>query len=112
VRRGAVRATAPAEEPVRRSHAAAPLAVLVLFLGLVLGTMSVLVPAFLGLFLFSSGLSFLSTRLNPFSIGYYLTRKPSWTAIGVIFLSGVLLWIIAYTYFVHGIAPILPTHGL
>ncbi len=97
-------------EPARRSHAAAPLAVVVLFLGLMLGTVTVLVPALLGLFLFSSGFSFLSTRVNPFSIGFYLNKKPSWTAIGVIFLSGVLLWLVAYAYFVHGIAPLIPAH--
>jgi len=98
----------PPADPARRSHAAAPLAVAVLFLGLLLGTVTVLVPALLGLFLFSSGLSFLSTRLNPFSIGFYLTKKPSWTAIGIIFLSGLLLWLVAYTYFVRGIAPLIP----
>lgn len=102
----------PAAEPVRRSHAAAPLAVLVLLLGLLFGTVTVLVPALLGLLLFSSGLSFLSTRVNPFSIGYYLTTKPSWTAIGIIFLSGMLLWLVAYTYFVRGIAPLFPGHFL
>jgi hypothetical protein len=102
----------PAADPVRRSNAAAPLAVLVLFVGLLLGTETVLVPALLGVFLFSSGFSFLSTRVNPFSIGFYLTKKPSWTAIGIIFLSGMLLWLVAYTYFVRGIAPVLPAHFL
>ncbi len=97
-------------EPARRSHAAAPLAVFVLFLGLLLGTVTVLVPVFLGLFLFSSGFSFLSARVNPFSIGFYLTKKPSWSAIGVIFLSAVLLWVVAYSYFVHGIGPVIPGH--
>jgi hypothetical protein len=104
------REAAAAAEPVRRSHAAAPLAVFVLFLGLLLGTVTVLAPALLGLFLFSSGFSFLSTRVNPFSIGFYLTKKPSWTAIGVLFLSGLLLWVAAYAYFVHGIGPLVPAH--
>jgi hypothetical protein len=111
-RNGPRRPPEPAPEPVQRSHAAAPLAVLVLFLGLLFGTVTVLVPALLGLFLFSSGFSFLSTRLNPFSIGFYLTKKPSWTAIGIIFLSGLLLWLVAYTYFVRGIAPLIPGHLL
>jgi hypothetical protein len=113
VSRNAVRRpVVPAAEPVRRSHAAAPFAVLLLFVGLLLGTVTVLVPALLGLFLFTSGLSFLSTRLNPFSIGFYLNKKPSWTAIGIIFLSGLLLWLVAYTYFVRGIAPLVPAHFL
>ena len=80
----------------------------VLLVGLVLGTVSVLLPALLGLFLFSSGLSFLGTRMNPFSIGFYLTKKPSWSAIGVVFLSAALLWVAAYSYFVHGLGPVVP----
>ena len=81
-------------------------------MGLLFGTVTVLIPALLGLFLFSSGFSFLSTRVNPFSIGFYLDRKPSWTAIGIIFLSGLLLWIVAYAYLVRGIAPVIPGHFL
>ena len=101
----------PAPEPAavpRRSHAPAALAVVVLLIGLVLGTWTVVLPALLGLFLFSSGISFLGTRLNPFSIGYYLTTKPSWSAIAVVFLSGFLLWVAAYAYYVHGLAPLIP----
>ena len=97
-----------APEPKRRSHAAAPLAVIVLLLGLLLGTYTVLVPATFGLFLFVSGLSFLGTRVNPFSIGFYLNTKPSWSAIGVIFLSAILLWLVAWTYYIHGLGPLLP----
>lgn len=104
-----VRARAVEEpEPKRRSHAAAPLAVLILLVGLVLGTYTVLLPAMFGLFLFVSGVSFLGTRVNPFSIGFYLRTKPSWTAIGVIFLSAILLWLVAYSYYVHGLGPLVP----
>jgi hypothetical protein len=101
---------APVAEPKRRSHAAAPVAVAILFAGLLLGTVTILLPALLGFFLFLAGLSFLSTRMNPFSIGFYLTTKPSWTAIGVIFLSALLLWVVAYAYLVHGIGPLVPGH--
>lgn len=99
-----------AVEPVvpRRSHAAAPVGVAVLFLGLLLGTVSVLFPAAFGVFLLMSGLSFLGSRVNPLSIGFYLHTKPSWTAIGVLFLAAVLLFVAAYAYFVHGIGPLLP----
>jgi hypothetical protein len=68
------------------------------------------IPVLLRLFRFSSGLSFLSARVNPFSLCFYLTKKPSWSAIGVIFLSGLLLWFVAYSYFVHGIGPLVPGH--
>ena len=105
------RAPPAPEEPKRRSHAAAPVAVVVLFAGLLLGTITVVLPVMLGGFLLLSGLSFLSTRLNPFSIGFYLRTKPSWTAIGVILLSSVLLFVAAYTYYLHGIGPVLPGHA-
>ena len=100
-------AAAPAE-PVRRSNAAVPFAVALLFIGLLLGTVTVILPALIGMFLFLSGLSFLSTRLNPFSIGFYLHKKPSWSAIGVMFLSALLLWIVAYSYYIHGLGPLVP----
>ncbi len=99
-----------AVEPVvpRRSHAAAPVGVVVLFLGLLLGTVSVLLPVAFGIFLLLSAFSFLGTRVNPLSIGFYLHTKPSWTAIGVLFLSAVLLFVSAYAYYVHGLGPLLP----
>jgi hypothetical protein len=58
-----------------------------------------------------TGGSFLSARLNPFAIGFYLTTKPSWTAIGVVFLTAVVLLYSAYAFFVHGIAPVIPGAG-
>ena len=97
------------KEPPKRSHAAVPLAVVLLFIGLIVGAYTVIVPALLGIFLLTTGLSFLSTRLNPFSIGFYLTTKPSWTAVGLVFLAGFVLLGTAYGYFVSGFAPILPS---
>jgi predicted histidine transporter YuiF (NhaC family) len=83
----------PAREPLenRRSHAAIPVAVVVVAIGLYFGTDSLIVPALLGLVLLLAGLSFLSTRLNPLSPHFYLTRKPSWAAIGVVFLGAAAL---------------------
>ena len=98
----------PSEEPKKRSHAAAPFAVALLLVGLLLGTFTFLMPVLLGFFLFWTGLSFLGTRMNPFSIGFYLTTKPSWSAIGVLFLSALLLWVAAYSYYVHHLGPLLP----
>ncbi|MCI4332035.1 MAG: hypothetical protein L3K19_09375, partial [Thermoplasmata archaeon] len=95
-------------EPARRSHAAAPVAATILLVGLLLGAYSILIPALLGLMLLLTFGSFLSTRLNPFSIGFYLTTKPSWSAMGVVFLSAFLLLLAAYLYFVHGLAPVIP----
>lgn len=106
-RRALVRAP-PAEEPKKRSHAAAPFAVALLLVGLLLGTFTILIPLLLGFFLFWTALSFLGTRMNPFSIGFYLNTKPSWSAIGVLFLSALLLWLAAYSYYVHHLGPILP----
>ena len=77
-------------------------------LGLYLSQYTILITAFLGILLFLSGLSFLSTRLNPLSPHFYLTRKPSWLAIGVIFLSAVALVGGAFELYLHHLAPIVP----
>ena len=92
----------------RRSHLIGPLAVLVLFVGLLLGTYTILVPALLGLLLLSSAASFLSMRLNPFTPSFYIPSKPSWTAIAVVGLVGLLLLSAAWTYWRDGVAPVLP----
>jgi hypothetical protein len=103
------RGEAPVPPPVPpRSHAAAFVAVALVLLGAWLAAWSILVPGLLALLLLSSGLGFLSARLNPLSIGFYLTTKPSWSAIGVVFLSGVLLLGIAYNAWTAGWGPILP----
>lgn len=107
-RRGADRDLEEGRSPPRRSHAAAYAALAVLFVGVSLGTFTILIPALLGFGLLVTGWSFLSTRLNPFAIGFYLTTKPSWTAIAVVFLAAVLLLYAAYAFFVHGIAPVFP----
>ena len=107
--RGHPVAPATPDEPVkRRSHAPAPVAVGILLVGLLVGTWTVVLPVLLGGFLMLSAFSFLSSRVNPLSIAYYLHTKPSWSAIGILFVSGVLLWVSAYAYYVHGIAAILP----
>ena len=92
----------------RRSHAAVPVAVVVVVAGLALGTYTIVVPALLGLLLFGVAASFLSTRLNPLSVGFYLTVKPSWTAIGVVVLGAIVLFAAVWLYWVHGIASVVP----
>ncbi|MGA7922914.1 MAG: hypothetical protein WCA77_02945 [Thermoplasmata archaeon] len=92
----------------RSSNAAIPVAIVVLVLGLYLGTLTVLAPALLGLLCLFVSVSFLSARLNPFSIGFYLTTKPSWASIGVLVLTGLALIGTAYLYWKNGIGPILP----
>jgi hypothetical protein len=83
-------------------------AAVILLVGLLFGAYSILIPALLGLMLLFTGGSFLSTRVNPLSIGFYLTTKPSWTAMGVVFLSAFMLLGAAYLYLVHGLAPVIP----
>ena len=96
------------EVEAKRSHAAIPVAVVLVLVGLYLSQYTVLLPALLGVLLFLSGLSFLSTRLNPLSPHFYLTRKPSWLATGVVFLSAFALLLGAFELYVHGLAPIFP----
>jgi predicted benzoate:H+ symporter BenE len=97
-----------AETERKRSHAAIPVAIVFVVLGLYLSQFTILITALLGIVLFFAGASFLSTRLNPLSPHFYLTRKPSWLAIGVVFLSAFALLGAAYWLFVHGLAPIVP----
>jgi hypothetical protein len=92
----------------RRSHAAIPVALAILLVGLVVGRWAVVVPVLLGIVLLSVMASFLSSRLNPLGIAFYLTTKPSWSAIGVIFLSALLLFLASGLYFVDVHAPIVP----
>jgi len=82
-----------AREPLenRRSNAAIPVAIALVVLGLYFASASLIVPVLLGVVLLLSGLSFVSTRLNPLSPHFYLTRKPSWAAIGVVFLGAAVL---------------------
>ena len=107
----------PAREPApraaeaerRRSHAAIPVAVVVVGVGLYLARFSILFPGLLGVALLYSGGSFLSTRLNPLSATFYLTRKPSWAAIGVVFLGALVLLAAAYELWARGLGPVLPS---
>ncbi|HYA54501.1 MAG TPA: hypothetical protein VEG42_02735 [Thermoplasmata archaeon] len=97
-----------AEVEQKRSHAAIPVALVLLVVGLYLSRFTILLTALLGFVLFFAGLSFLSTRLNPLSPHFYLTRKPSWAAIGVVFLAALGLLFAAFEFFTHGLAPLLP----
>ena len=92
----------------RRSNAAIPVVVVLVILGLYLGRYSFFAPAALGLALLYYGGSFLSTRLNPLSPNYYLTRKPSWLAVGVVFLGALGLCWYAYTLLVHQVGGVVP----
>ncbi len=92
----------------RRSHAAIPVALALGVAGLVLGRYTLLAPFGLGLALLWVGFSFLSTRINPLSPHFYLTRKPSWSAVGVVFLCGAGLLYYGYWLWRMGLAPILP----
>src|SRR5208282_1586592 len=65
-------ALAPPPPPPRRSHAAIPVAVVVVGVGLYLARFTILLPVLLGGVLLYAGASFLSTRLNPLSPHFYL----------------------------------------
>ncbi|HTP54480.1 MAG TPA: hypothetical protein VML94_05935 [Thermoplasmata archaeon] len=97
-----------AEVETSRSNAAIPAAIAVVAFGVYLGKFSILVTALLGLTLLYSGGSFLSSRLNPLSPHFYLTRKPSWAAIGVVFLGALVLLWGAYAMWLRGFGPLLP----
>jgi hypothetical protein len=91
-----------------RSNAAIPVAVVVVVLGLYLGTYSIVLTVLLGLALLLSAGSLLSTRLNPLSPTFYLSKKPSFLAIGVVFLGALILFGGAYTLWLHQMGPLVP----
>jgi hypothetical protein len=95
---------------MRRSNAAIPVAVVLVGIGLYLSTYTILLTAGVGLLLLGSAGSLLSTRLNPLSPTFYLTRKPSFVAIGTVFLGALVLFGAAYyLWTAHG-GPIVPQH--
>jgi hypothetical protein len=98
----------PVDLQNRRSHAAIPVAVALVLVGLYLGNFSILLTAMLGFVLLVSSGSLLSTRLNPLSPTFYLTKKPSFLAIGVVFLGAVVLFGGAYYLWLHHLAPLVP----
>ncbi len=85
-----------AEVEAKRSNAAIPAVVVLAAVGLYFGQYTVFAPGLLGLVLAGVGLSFLSTRLNPLSAHFYLPKKPSWLAVGVVFLGALGLLADAY----------------
>jgi uncharacterized membrane protein len=97
-----------AETEPKRSNAAIPVAIVLVALGLYLSQFTLLLTALFGVVLFLVGTSFLSTRLNPLSAHFYLTRKPSWLAVGVVFLGALALFGGAYLLFAHHLAPVFP----
>ncbi|HTS33749.1 MAG TPA: hypothetical protein VMI55_07450 [Thermoplasmata archaeon] len=101
-------ASPPPTPPPRHSHAAIPVAIVLVGVGLYLGRYTVLLPALFGLALLWAGGSFLSTRLNPLSAHFYLTTKPSWSAIGVVFLGSLALFWAAYAMYLAKWAPLFP----
>lgn len=102
------RTVRPGELESRRSNAAIPIAVALVLIGLYLGSYTLLLPTLLGVVLFFASGSLLSTRLNPLSPTFYLTTKPSFLAIGVVFLSSLILLAGAYELWFHQLAPVLP----
>ena len=97
--------TAPVQ---RRSHVAIVPALILLGVGWYLARYSIIFPAILGFFLLSGALGLLGSRVNPLSTAFYLNTKPSWSAIGTVFLTGaVLLWM-TYEYYLHSWAPLVP----
>lgn len=103
---GSTPPTAP--EVQRRSHVAVVPALILLAVGWYLARYSIIFPAVIGFFLLSGALGLLGSRLNPISTSFYLTTKPSWAAIGTVFLTGAgLLWM-TYEYYLHSWGPVFP----
>lgn len=91
-----------------RSHIAIIPALLLLGAGWYLARYSIIFPGVIGFFLLSGALGLLGSRLNPLSTAFYLTTKPSWTAIGSVFLAGGFLLWMTYEFYLHSWGPLLP----
>jgi hypothetical protein len=92
----------------RRSNAAIPVAIVLVVVGLYLSSYTILLTALIGVILLASAGSLLSTRLNPLSPTFYLTRKPSFVAIGTVFLGALILFGAAYVLWTDHGGPVLP----
>jgi hypothetical protein len=93
---------------VTRSHAAIPAVIVVALVGLYLASYTVIIPAIIGLLLFSVGLTFVSARINPLSTSFYLTTKPSGLAIVAVFFAGFGLLYASYLMYLKHYAPVVP----
>jgi hypothetical protein len=100
----------PRDDPgaPRRSNAAIPVALVVVGVGIYFARFSLIVPALFGLLLLYAGASFLSTRVNPLSSHFYLTTKPSWTSVLVVFVGSLALFGTTYALYLDHVAPLLP----
>ena len=96
-----------AETPTR-SHAAIPAAIVLVLVGLYLASYTVIVPAIIGLVLFSVALTFVSSRVNPLSTSFYLDTKPSGLAIAVLFVAGFGMLYASYLLYERHYAPVFP----
>lgn len=97
-----------AEAETTRSNASIPVVIALAAIALYFARDWVLLPALFGFFLLSAGASFLSARINPLSTGYYLTRKPSWAAVGVVFLGSFGLFYATYALWLRHAGPLVP----
>jgi hypothetical protein len=92
-----------------RSNAAGYTAIGLVIVAVFLVHYTLLIPVLIGSVLLSAGVSLLGTRLNPLTPTFYLTTKPTWSSIGLVFLAGVGLWAMAYDCWRAGLAPLFPT---
>ena len=92
----------------RRSNAAIPITIIVVLVGLALGAYTIFGPLLVGLFLLVSGVSLLSSRINPLSPHFYSSHKASWGAVGVVFLGAAILFWDAYYLWTSRIGSLLP----
>jgi hypothetical protein len=93
---------------LRRSNAAIPVAIVLVGIGLYLSIYTILLTGVIGIVLLGSAGSLLSTRLNPLSGTFYVTRKPSFMAIGIVFLGALVLFGATYYLWVSQGGPIVP----
>ncbi len=90
----------PPQTP-EHSHAGGVLALLLLVLGGALGYfVSPALAGLLALVSFYLGWKFLKWRVDPLDMFFWMKSKPSWAAVGLTWLCGLLLLGVAYVTYV------------
>lgn len=86
--------------PTKEGHEGGVLSILLLLFGAGLAYLiTPILSALLALLVFYLMVKFIKWRVDPMDMFFWMKHKPSWAAIGLTFLSGLLL--LGISYFVY-----------
>ena len=89
-------------QPTGESHIGGILALILLGIGAAIAyLLTPILSALLGLLTLYIGWKFLKWRVDPMDMFYWMKSKPSWAAVGLTFLCGLLLFGISYLVYAY-----------